>query len=104
MPARTRLSLPLFCCVILSLLTACAPLGQKRQAKSRAVRALGQRLDTILADSALARSQAGVKIVSLRTSEVLYERNAQMLFHPASNQKLLTSAAAISLLGPDFVF
>jgi len=69
-----------------------------------ALAALGARINTLLADSALYRSQAGIKIASLRTGEVLFERNAQLLFHPASNQKLLTSSAAFVLLGPDFNF
>ncbi|MGH7494524.1 MAG: D-alanyl-D-alanine carboxypeptidase/D-alanyl-D-alanine endopeptidase [bacterium] len=104
MSAKTYLSPFFFCCAILALLTACAPVVQTQRAKSQAVRALRHRFDTILADSALTHAQTGVKIVSLRSGEILYERNSQLLFHPASNQKLLTSAAAIALLGPDFVF
>ncbi len=74
------------------------PLGAQSLAELR------QRLDRILADSALSHAWAGVKIVSLRTGETLYEHNAELLAHPASNQKLLTSAAALSLLGPAYVF
>ncbi len=99
--------LPQICSVLICLAllnSGCATSRQTARKKSAAVKALGQRLDAILADSALARSQAGVKIVALRTGEVLYERNAHLLFHPASNQKLLTSAAAISLLGPHFIY
>jgi D-alanyl-D-alanine carboxypeptidase/D-alanyl-D-alanine-endopeptidase (penicillin-binding protein 4) len=65
---------------------------------------LRQHLDRILADPALTHSTAGVKIVSLRTGETFYERNADLLAHPASNQKLLTSATSLSVLGPAFVF
>ncbi|MDE3058819.1 MAG: D-alanyl-D-alanine carboxypeptidase/D-alanyl-D-alanine-endopeptidase [Bacteroidota bacterium] len=48
--------------------------------------------------------QTGIKIVSLATGEVLYERNANMLFHPASNMKLLTTAAGLNTLGADYEF
>ena len=35
---------------------------------------------------------------------MLYARNADHLFQPASNMKLFTTAAALEKLGPDFVF
>ncbi|NUM67609.1 D-alanyl-D-alanine carboxypeptidase/D-alanyl-D-alanine-endopeptidase, partial [candidate division KSB1 bacterium] len=85
----------------LSLL-GCAAGTRLKEKDTDAVAVLRRRIDAILADSALARSTSGVKVVSLQTGEVLYERNADLLFHPASNQKLLTSATALKLLGPDF--
>ncbi len=39
--------------------------------------------------------------VEVSTGKVVVERNREMLLVPASNQKLLTSAAALALLGPD---
>jgi D-alanyl-D-alanine carboxypeptidase/D-alanyl-D-alanine-endopeptidase (penicillin-binding protein 4) len=42
--------------------------------------------------------------MSLATGESLYELNPDMLFVPASNQKLFTSAAALAELGKDFQF
>jgi len=44
----------------------------------------------------------GVHIVNLRTGTVLYSKNADRNFVPASNVKLLTSAAALEQLGPDY--
>ncbi len=46
----------------------------------------------------------GVIVKSLKTGEVLYRRNADKLFIPASGMKLFTSAAALLLLGPQFVY
>ncbi len=101
----SRRFLPFAFCSLL-FLSACVTskkvLAPPRGAQS--LTELRQRLDRILADASLAHAWAGVKIVSLRTGETLYEHNADLLAHPASNQKLLTSAAALSLLGPAFVF
>ena len=46
----------------------------------------------------------GVLVKSLDTGEVLFERNADDLFVPASNMKIVTGAAALSILGPGFRF
>ncbi len=101
---KQRRSMSILIIALVVVLSACAPARLTQKGKSSAVRALRQRLEAILADSALGRAQAGVRIVSMRTGEVLFERNSHLLFHPASNQKLLTSAVAISLLGPQFIY
>ncbi|MDZ7363576.1 MAG: D-alanyl-D-alanine carboxypeptidase/D-alanyl-D-alanine-endopeptidase [candidate division KSB1 bacterium] len=88
-------------------LSACATSNQLKASQSIGARSLAelrQRLENILNAPALAHALAGIKIVSLRTGEVFYERHAEILAHPASNQKLLTSAAALALLGPAYVF
>ncbi|MFQ6674338.1 MAG: D-alanyl-D-alanine carboxypeptidase/D-alanyl-D-alanine-endopeptidase, partial [Fidelibacterota bacterium] len=46
----------------------------------------------------------GMKVVSLKTGEVIYERNGNHLFTPASNTKLITAAAALHILGPHYRF
>jgi D-alanyl-D-alanine carboxypeptidase/D-alanyl-D-alanine-endopeptidase (penicillin-binding protein 4) len=43
-----------------------------------------------------------VLIVNSRTGDTLYSKNAGKLFMPASNMKIITSAAALTLLGPDY--
>jgi D-alanyl-D-alanine carboxypeptidase/D-alanyl-D-alanine-endopeptidase (penicillin-binding protein 4) len=40
--------------------------------------------------------------VNPETGDTLYSRNAHKLFMPASNQKILTSAVALTQLGPDY--
>jgi D-alanyl-D-alanine carboxypeptidase/D-alanyl-D-alanine-endopeptidase (penicillin-binding protein 4) len=59
-------------------------------------------IDRFLPDSLFPPSNVGIKIVSLTEDETLYELNSEMLFNPASNQKLFTAAAAISTLGMDY--
>ncbi|MEV0703511.1 D-alanyl-D-alanine carboxypeptidase/D-alanyl-D-alanine-endopeptidase [Saccharopolyspora sp. NPDC050389] len=61
-------------------------------------------LDDILADQRLNGSHAGVVVRDPATDEVLYSRQATDRATPASNAKLLTSAAALEALGPDYRF
>ncbi|MFI2209869.1 D-alanyl-D-alanine carboxypeptidase/D-alanyl-D-alanine-endopeptidase [Streptomyces sp. NPDC020141] len=58
-------------------------------------------VDTILADARLTGGAAGVVIADAETGERLYQRAGTDRLMPASNTKLLTSAAAMALLGPD---
>jgi serine-type D-Ala-D-Ala carboxypeptidase/endopeptidase (penicillin-binding protein 4) len=64
---------------------------------------LGSRLDHII-DSAAALSHAfvGAQAVELSDGRVLYARNSERLFVPASNMKLFTTALALSRLGADY--
>jgi len=64
-----------------------------------AVQNLRRDVDAILEDPALARGYWGVLVASMKTDEVLYERNAHKLFIPASNMKIVTLAAAAERLG-----
>lgn len=44
----------------------------------------------------------GIQVMNLETGTVLYRRNATRSFVPASNVKLLTTAAALDRLGPEY--
>lgn len=46
----------------------------------------------------------GIEVYSLDTHKVVYEKNAQKLFTPASTTKLLTEGTALELLGANFRF
>ncbi len=61
-------------------------------------------IDSALARGELAGARVGVLVEALETGEVLYERNADKPFIPASNMKVVTAAAALELLGPDYVY
>lgn len=52
----------------------------------------------------LTETDIGVYVKSLANTDVIYEKNASSFFIPASNQKLITTAAALIVLGPDFRF
>ena len=51
-------------------------------------------VDSILADSMLKHAHIGAAVVSLTRGDTIYSRDAGRVFLPASNQKLLTGAAA----------
>ncbi|MFW5756594.1 MAG: D-alanyl-D-alanine carboxypeptidase, partial [Tangfeifania sp.] len=47
---------------------------------------------------------AGIHIIDLNSGQELYGYNSEKLMIPASTMKLVTSAAALELLGPDYRF
>ena len=76
--------------------TALAPAG------SRA--ALRPYADSLIANPMFRTANWGVLVVDPLSGDTLYSHNAGKLFMPASNQKLLTGATALTQLGPDFRF
>jgi D-alanyl-D-alanine carboxypeptidase/D-alanyl-D-alanine-endopeptidase (penicillin-binding protein 4) len=66
---------------------------------------LGQRIDAILADeTVLDGARIGVLAVDVTSGDVLYQRAADDRFNIASNVKMITTAAALHLLGPGHRF
>ena len=65
------------------------------------VPALKRKIDAILAHELLPVTNVGIKVVSLKEGDTIYEFNPQLLLVPASTQKVFTAAAALALLGPD---
>ncbi|MGH7650854.1 MAG: D-alanyl-D-alanine carboxypeptidase/D-alanyl-D-alanine endopeptidase [Gemmatimonadaceae bacterium] len=63
---------------------------------------LRHEIDSLTSQSEFRNAQWGVLIVNPRTGDTLYSKNAGKLFMPASNMKIITSAVALTLLGPDY--
>src|SRR5215471_2149520 len=63
---------------------------------------VAKQIDTILSATDLSSGFWGIEVVAVDSGTVLYARNAEKLFTPASNTKLFTTAAALALIGPDY--
>ncbi|SVA38945.1 uncharacterized protein METZ01_LOCUS91799, partial [marine metagenome] len=61
-------------------------------------------VDALLGSSPIDQVHFGVMVTDALTGRVLLAHNAHQWFVPASNQKILVTAAAWSLLGPDHEF
>ena len=64
--------------------------------------ALPQIVNSVLSRSYVAQKGWGVQVESIQNGTTLYSHNANRFFIPASNIKLLTSAAALESLGPQY--
>ena len=78
---------------------AASPKASKEDKKSFA-----DQMKQIFQLKALRNTQIGVHIVDLDTGDVVYAHQADKWMKPASNTKLLTTAAALEIFGPDHQF
>jgi serine-type D-Ala-D-Ala carboxypeptidase/endopeptidase (penicillin-binding protein 4) len=68
------------------------------------VASLRAAIDSMAEQPKFRNAHWGILIVDPASGDTLYSRNAGKLFMPASNQKIVTGAAALALLGPDYTF
>jgi D-alanyl-D-alanine carboxypeptidase/D-alanyl-D-alanine-endopeptidase (penicillin-binding protein 4) len=61
-------------------------------------------IEPLVNDRRFRTAQWGIVVVDPDSGDTLYARNPGTLFVPASNQKIITGAVALRLLGPDFRF
>ena len=88
-----------------ALLLGCASGGMGRSAGSPGTRAeLRYAIDSMVASPKFSNAHWGILIVDPERGDTLYSRNAGKLFMPASNQKIVTGAVALALLGPEYQF
>ncbi len=73
-----------------------APAAQIRQLKSR--------IDKLIKSPPLSQAQVAIEVFSISRGERLYAHQPDKALIPASNLKLLTTAAALNRLGPDYRF
>src|SRR3954469_18809942 len=65
---------------------------------------LKKSVDQLLSQPPLAGSRASVDIVSLDDGSTIYSHDGDAALNPASNTKLITAAAALLRLGPEYRF
>ncbi len=106
--ARTRPRLGAILLLALPLLILPHPVGAVAPVRDhgRASRTLllGRQIEIILRKADAYRGAWGIEVARLSDGKILYQRDANRLLHPASNMKLITTAAALELAGPDFIF
>jgi D-alanyl-D-alanine carboxypeptidase/D-alanyl-D-alanine-endopeptidase (penicillin-binding protein 4) len=73
-----------------------APAAQIRQLKPR--------IDKLINSASLKQAQTAIEVFSISRNEVLYAYHPNDALIPASNMKLITTAAALTHLGPDYRF
>jgi serine-type D-Ala-D-Ala carboxypeptidase/endopeptidase (penicillin-binding protein 4) len=66
--------------------------------------ALSRRVEAVVTAPGYQRGHWGVLVVDRKSGQVIYERNADELFAPASVTKLFSTAAALIELGPGYRF
>ncbi|HEX2095604.1 MAG TPA: D-alanyl-D-alanine carboxypeptidase/D-alanyl-D-alanine-endopeptidase [Longimicrobiaceae bacterium] len=87
---------------LLLAVTGCTPAVRSAPALTPAPAPLAAALDSVFGDTAFARAHWGVLVRSLDTGATLYRRDSGRMFVPASNMKVVTGAAALEALGPEF--
>ncbi len=90
-----------FLVLAVALASAASPPTTKAAPKTIA---LDRQIDNILTENEAQHGSWGMEVVDLATEKVLYARDADHLFIPASNMKMFTTAAALEKLGPDYTF
>jgi D-alanyl-D-alanine carboxypeptidase/D-alanyl-D-alanine-endopeptidase (penicillin-binding protein 4) len=81
--------------------TATAPITTSA-AKQPDDATLAKEIDRAIDESDLTRARWGVFVMSMKDGRVLYSRNGDRLFTPASNMKVYTTAVALDMLSADY--
>ena len=93
----------LMICYLLFWLNSCATSRQISN-EMDPLESLQAELLYLISDPNLANAHIGMVIESLEDGKTLFRHKEHKIFIPASNMKLFTSAAALSILKPEFQF
>lgn len=63
---------------------------------------LVQQIESILTTSRLTNSDVGIAVIDIETGKTVFARNENAKLNPASDVKLVTTGAALGLLGPEY--
>jgi D-alanyl-D-alanine carboxypeptidase/D-alanyl-D-alanine-endopeptidase (penicillin-binding protein 4) len=78
------------------------PVAPTTTTKSICPSQLGTAIDAVINRPLFSRGRWGILVQPLSTGQTLYSRDAEKYFTPASNLKLLTTAAALQQFGANF--
>lgn len=67
-------------------------------------KSIEQKIAGILNEKAMKGTTVGIEIRDLDEGSIVYAKNSEKLLKPASNNKILTTAAALHILGGDYQF
>jgi serine-type D-Ala-D-Ala carboxypeptidase/endopeptidase (penicillin-binding protein 4) len=81
--------------VLFAILLVCITISSFSQEKSS---------ETFLADSSLMHASVSLCVAEAKTGDILLDYNSGISLAPASVMKIITSAAALELLGPAYTF
>ncbi len=88
----------------LRLLVPAAVLAALLHAATATADPLERAVESILSKGGRKRARVGVHVVAAASGRVIYSRRPMGRFIAASNEKLVTAAAALEALGPDYQF
>ena len=96
-------------CLVVAALLQCVVLGATPTTVRSAARQSGRddltaKLDRIFERPDLRETIFGVRVLELPSGRVLYRRDDRRTLIPASNVKLVTTAAALAILGDQYRF
>ena len=89
---------------LLITFSAVVILPQYRSESNIYLTSLHKKINKILSDPFFTSSQIAIDVVDLKNKKTLYQKNEKVLFRPASNLKILTSAAGLLFLGSEYEF
>jgi D-alanyl-D-alanine carboxypeptidase/D-alanyl-D-alanine-endopeptidase (penicillin-binding protein 4) len=89
---------------LLLALLAVAPAVSEAADASASARELDAALRAIVGASPLSGARAGILVADVQSGQVLFAKDADVLLNPASNVKLVTTAAALARLGAEYRF
>lgn len=87
-------------CLLLIVPVQAAP--QRKPVRTES--SLGPQIRAVISQPQMSSAVWGIDVVDLESGKVIYSLNPDHLFLPASNVKLLTTAAALATAGPDYRF
>src|SRR5262245_23348283 len=101
--ARAVLHRKVFAASFVAVCVAASCFADRARAQDPSAQSLTEQLTAAVRNSGLS-DRLGVSIVDLRSRSNVLAYHAESPLNPASNMKLLTAAAAVIELGPDFRF